>query len=205
MDAKPIETDQHIPELQRAAPCSTNLPLVDEASAGPEVQALFAEYRRRFGRADLPGILLCFATHPPLLRGMLEIAAGLLFVDGQLTRRQKELIATFVSLRNACPYCADSHGYLLCGHDGSADLLGALRAGDPGSPLLTESERVLLRLADQVNTASQTIARCDIEAAIQAGWTESQIAEAVHIASLFASFNRVANAFGLPSPYPELL
>jgi alkylhydroperoxidase family enzyme len=31
------------------------------------------------------------------------------------------------------------------------------------------------------------------------GWTELQVAEAVHIASLFATFNRVANAFGLQS------
>ena len=31
------------------------------------------------------------------------------------------------------------------------------------------------------------------------GWTELQIAGAVHIAALFAAFNRLANAFGLAS------
>jgi hypothetical protein len=29
---------------------------------------LFAQYRDRFARADLPGILLCFATNPALLK-----------------------------------------------------------------------------------------------------------------------------------------
>jgi alkylhydroperoxidase family enzyme len=32
-----------------------------------------------------------------------------------------------------------------------------------------------------------------------AGWKEDQIAEAVYITALFAFFNRVADAFGVPS------
>ncbi|MGA7521316.1 MAG: peroxidase-related enzyme [Acidobacteriaceae bacterium] len=190
---------------QRAAPVSANLPLVEEASASPEIRALFQQYRERFGRSDLPGILLCFATHPPLLRGMLEIAGGMLFVEGLLTRRHKEMIATFLSLRNACPYCADSHGYFLCAQSGSGDLFNALRSGDLDSPLISSPECALLRLAGKVNIDSQAVTRSDIDAAMQAGWTEAQLAEAVHIAALFAGFNRVANAFGLPSPFPGLL
>ena len=32
-----------------------------------------------------------------------------------------------------------------------------------------------------------------------AGWSENQISEAVYITALFAFFNRVADAFGVPS------
>jgi len=32
-----------------------------------------------------------------------------------------------------------------------------------------------------------------------AGWTEDQIAEAVYVIAMFAFFNRVADAFGIPS------
>jgi alkylhydroperoxidase family enzyme len=32
-----------------------------------------------------------------------------------------------------------------------------------------------------------------------AGWKEEQIAEAVYITAMFAFFNRVADAFGVPS------
>jgi alkylhydroperoxidase family enzyme len=32
-----------------------------------------------------------------------------------------------------------------------------------------------------------------------AGWSEDQIAEAVYITALFAFFNRVADAFGVPA------
>lgn len=39
----------------------------------------------------------------------------------------------------------------------------------------------------------------DVEKLRAAGWKEEQIAEAVYITALFAFFNRVADAFGVPS------
>ena len=39
----------------------------------------------------------------------------------------------------------------------------------------------------------------DVERLRVAGWKEEQIAEAVYVTALFAFFNRVADAFGVPS------
>jgi alkylhydroperoxidase family enzyme len=39
----------------------------------------------------------------------------------------------------------------------------------------------------------------DVEKLRAAGWKEDQIAEAVYVTALFAFFNRVADAFGVPS------
>ena len=39
----------------------------------------------------------------------------------------------------------------------------------------------------------------DVEKLRAAGWKEEQIAEAVYVTALFAFFNRVADAFGVPS------
>ena len=38
----------------------------------------------------------------------------------------------------------------------------------------------------------------DVQKLRNTGWTEDQIAEAVYITALFAFFNRVADAFGIP-------
>lgn len=38
----------------------------------------------------------------------------------------------------------------------------------------------------------------DVQALRDHGWTEPQIAEAVYITAMFAFFNRVADAFGIP-------
>jgi alkylhydroperoxidase family enzyme len=39
----------------------------------------------------------------------------------------------------------------------------------------------------------------DVQKLRDAGWREEQIAEAVYITALFAFFNRVADAFGIPA------
>lgn len=39
----------------------------------------------------------------------------------------------------------------------------------------------------------------DVQKLRDAGWREEQIAEAVYVTALFAFFNRVADAFGVPS------
>jgi uncharacterized peroxidase-related enzyme len=190
-------------ERRRVAPSSANLSLVNECTASGEVRALFAQYRERFARTDLPGIVLCFATNSALLKGMLEIAENLLFGESLLGRRHKEMIATYLSRLNACPYCADSHGALLGAQGGSPQMICALQDGDLNAQLFTSAERALLRFAGKINASSSVVTRADVEAALYAGWTEAQIAEAVHIAALFAAFNRIANGFGLPSPYPD--
>ena len=39
----------------------------------------------------------------------------------------------------------------------------------------------------------------DVDKLRNAGWKEDQIAEAVYVIALFAFFNRVADAFGVPA------
>jgi uncharacterized peroxidase-related enzyme len=180
-------------------PYSPNLPVVEEDSAEGEVAALYDHFRTHFGRPDVPGILKCFATHPPLLRQMMDLSESMIFSDGHLTRRHKEMIATLVSSQNQCAYCADSHGFFLRMRGGSAEVLCAIQQSDLDSSALTAAERTLLAFAQKVNQDSHKVAPADIEALIQAGWSNAQIAEAIHVTALFATFNRVVNAFGLRS------
>ncbi len=183
------------------SPSAANLPVIEEADATGEVAELFERYRSRFGRSTVPGILKCFATHPALLRSMMGLAEDLLFVDGSLLRRHKEMIATLVSDENTCNYCADSHGYFFRTLGGSAEQLAAIQARDLTSTAFSPQERALLILVDKVTRSSQSIHRGDVENLIEAGWSEQQIAEAIHVAALFAAFNRIVNAFGVPSQH----
>lgn len=178
---------------------STYLPLVEEDEATGPVAATYADYRSRFGRPHVPGILKCFATHPPLLEQMLALASNLLFVDGHLNRRTKEMIATHVSALNACSYCLDSHASFLHQQGGSDELLLALFTGDAADPAIGAKDRALLNFVAKVTDESYKVCAADIQSLEDSGWHQQQIAETVHITALFACFNRVANAFGLPS------
>jgi hypothetical protein len=63
----------------------------------------------------------------------------------------------------------------------------------------TSQQRSLLHFVRKVTDGAQNVTRADIELLHLSGWTDLQIAEAIHITALFACFNRVVNAFGLPS------
>ena len=178
---------------------STNLPVVEEADASGRVAALYDHFKSHFGRPDVPGILKCFATHPPLLEHMMALSESLIFSEGFLTRRHKEMIATLVSSQNDCAYCADSHGFMLRMNGGSAETLCAIQENKLRSPSLSEAEQALLAFVEKINGNSQAIGPADILSIREAGWDDAQIAEAIHVAALFATFNRVVNAFGLPS------
>ena len=188
-------TEHDLPQPVAAA----NLPVVGERDASPEVTQLYAKFRNDFGRPLIPGILQCFATHPPLLEHMMGLAQSVLFLDGALDRRHKEMLSTFVSAQNQCVYCTDSHGFSFRMQGGTVEELEAVMACNLESEAITPAQRALLEFARKITENSQAIAQSDIEALRVAGWSDLQVAEAIHVTALFASFNRVANAFGLPS------
>ncbi len=184
-----------------AAQIVTNLPIVQEDAATGAVAKSYVDYRERFGRSDIPGILKCFATHPPLLEQMIALASSLLFTEGHLPRSVKEMLATYVSALNECPYCLDSHASFLRTQGGSDELLSALSNGNLDAPSINIKERQLLTFARKVTNESYKVTPDDIQQLSNASWSQLQIAEATHITALFAFFNRVANTFGLPSQH----
>ncbi len=64
---------------------------------------------------------------------------------------------------------------------------------------LTPAERHLLDYVKLITDAAYRSTADDVQKLRESGWKENQIAEAVYITALFAFFNRVADAFGVPS------
>ena len=182
-----------------ARAASANLSIIDEVSASSEVKQLYAQFRLDFDRPRVPGILQCFATHPPLLTHMMALAREMLFVEGALGRQNKELISAFVSASNSCEYCSDSHAHSFELQGGTRAVTEATLACDLDSLALTEPQRMLLVFAHKITHNSHALTPADVERMRTGGWNDLQIAEAIHITALFAAFNRVVNAFGLSS------
>jgi alkylhydroperoxidase family enzyme len=57
----------------------------------------------------------------------------------------------------------------------------------------------LLDYAELITRAAYRSTAEDVQKLRDTGWKEEQIAEAVYVIALFAFFNRVADAFGVPS------
>lgn len=180
-----------------AAGAETKIRVTEEDVATGETAAAYQYFRDQTGRQDVPGILKCFAANPAFARQMVDISSSLLFCDGALTRQQKELIATYISHLNACPYCFDSHGFFLVVHGASRQIVDDLAADNLAQ--LSEAERQLLLYLAKVERESSKTTAEDVQQLRDVGWTEEQIAETVLVAAMMGFCNRVANAFGLPT------
>ena len=176
---------------------------VDEHEATGTAKQVYDDWRSHNPDRDrVPHILKCFSLRPDFMRHMVEGSYGLHFADGFLTRRQKELIGTYVSALNETPYCRGSHAYFLECQVGPRTADAMRRADLDALPAdeVTDAERELLRFAAQLTRESHTIRRQDVERLRDAGWNDKEIAEAVYVTAMFALFNRIANAFGLEDP-----
>jgi len=78
---------------------------IDDEEATGEVAEIYSAWKSANpGRDRMPDILKCFSQRPDFLRALIGFTYPLHFSDGHLTRRQKEMIATYVSALNQCLY-----------------------------------------------------------------------------------------------------
>lgn len=83
---------------------ATKIRLVEDAEATGETAVAYDFWRAGSGRKQVPGIIKCFGARPDFLRQVVQFSTTVHFSEGHLTRRHKEMIASFVSYLNRCPY-----------------------------------------------------------------------------------------------------
>ena len=76
----------------------------DEEAEGVVAEAYGLWRQANPGRTRMPEILKCFSLRPDFLKSVMQFSNELQFTDGHLTRRTKEMLATYVSALNQCPY-----------------------------------------------------------------------------------------------------
>lgn len=75
----------------------------DAAAKGPIAEA-YDYWRANSGRKEVPGIMKCFGARPDFLKQVVDFSHTVHFSEGHLIRRHKEMIASYVSFLNRCPY-----------------------------------------------------------------------------------------------------
>lgn len=175
--------------------------MVEDAEATGAVAEAYDYWRAGSGRTRVPGILKSLSARPDFLRQAVDFSNTIQFSDGHLCRRHKEMIGSYVSFLNSCPYCLDSHAFFLKAEGASDRTVAAFMEGNLERAELTDAERVLMQYVKIVTQGAYRSTPEDVQKLRDAGWKEEQIAEAVYIIALFAMFNRIANAFGIPEQH----
>ncbi len=83
---------------------------------------------------------------------------------------------------------------------GSEELVNAVAQGKLDSPAVPPKERTLLRYVEKLTLKPGDLKDTDTQALREAGWKDEEIWEASLVTSLFAFFNRMADAYGLDYP-----
>jgi alkylhydroperoxidase family enzyme len=77
----------------------------DETDATGDLAAAYADwFAANPGRPRVPDVLKCFSFRPDFFRDVDAMSQRVHFSEGHLSRRLKEMIATYVSALNGCPY-----------------------------------------------------------------------------------------------------
>jgi len=88
----------------RDNPPQPKIRVIEDHEAVGEIAAAYDFWRSGSGRTQVPGILKCFGARPDFLRQVVEFSNALHFSEGHLSRYHKELLASYVSYLNQCPY-----------------------------------------------------------------------------------------------------
>ena len=92
------------PMVEGQAPPPTKIRIIEDAEATGETLAAYDYWRAGSGRTQVPGIIKCFGALPDFLRQVVDFSNAIHFSEGHLLRRHKEMIASYVSYLNRCPY-----------------------------------------------------------------------------------------------------
>jgi AhpD family alkylhydroperoxidase len=128
------------------------------------------------------------AGYPQTAGPLSSLAEALLRGPSPLTAQQRETIAAYVSRRNQCTYCAESHEAT------------ARHLADGVEPEPNALMPALLRIAEKVRVDGHSVTADDVTRARTAGADDQTIHDTVLIAAAFCMFNRYVDGLDTITP-----
>ena len=149
---------------------------------------------------EIAGIRGLMQFRPEVAVVLNQLAQVLLAEEASLSKRDRELIASFVSSRNSCTFCMTSHG-AIAAHlpEGNQALVEAIWNDFKTAPI-DDKLKALLQIADKVARGGLHVTPGDIAAAKDTGASDMDIHDTVLIAATFCMFNRYLDGLGATTP-----
>jgi uncharacterized peroxidase-related enzyme len=142
------------------------------------------------------------AAYPETEKPLNALAEALLRGPSTLTPAERELIAAYVSHRNACKFCMNAHAAV------SRHLYGSGRRavvdqvlGDLQAAPISDKMKALLVIAGKVQESGRNVLPEDVARARAVGADDKAIHDTVLTAAAFCMFNRYVD--GLATWAPE--
>ncbi|MEM1021127.1 MAG: carboxymuconolactone decarboxylase family protein [Sphingomonadales bacterium] len=111
------------------------------------------------------------------------------------TDQQRELIGAFTSGTNNCTFCYNSHARTAMEFGLEEAFIEDLIRDIETSPV-EESLKPVLRYVKKLTQSPSKVVQSDVDAILEAGWTENDFHFVVMICALFNFYNRLMDGYG---------
>ena len=149
----------------------------------------------------VPGIRSLVMFRPETGKYLYELAQTLLRGPSPLKESEREMIAAYVSNKNNCGFCMNSHAAAARCLLGDEESLMDDILNEPDAASINNKMKALLNIAAKVQVSGKEVGQEDIDNAREAGADDMDIHDTVLIAATFSMFNRYVD--GLNSLTPE--
>jgi uncharacterized peroxidase-related enzyme len=149
----------------------------------------------------VPGIRSLVLFRPETGKPLYDLAQVLLRGPSPLSEAERELIAAYVSHRNDCMFCRDSHAAAarcLYGEEEENVVDDVLK--DMKQSSVSDKMKALLNIAGKVQILGNKVTPEDIAAARTLGADDREIHDTVLIAASFSMFNRYVDGLASFTP-----
>lgn len=177
------------------------LPEVENKPDGQGVYADTIRLARQTGQT-IPQIWHLFAFKPAATKHLERLTHEVMRGPSPLSPGMRELIATYTSAGNKCPFCLKSHAPVSAFLLNDQELVDEV-VRDPQTSRLPEAEKALFAFVGKVTRSPYEITSDDTEALRAHGWTDEAIYDAITVCALFNFYNRWIHASGVHALTPE--
>jgi len=142
---------------------------------------------------EYQGVVDIFMRDPGRYLPFIQLLAGVMNGESELSTPQREMIALHVSKLNDCHYCVGSHRAVLAGLGVDDTTILAVEAGSLADARMDP----VLAFAAKLTQSPGALAQADVEALLNAGWSDQTVEDVIGVASLFGFLNRLVDGFGI--------
>lgn len=175
--------------------------VVEEDEADGTLKQAYAAVKGKRGK--VANILKIHSLLPQTMVGHLDFYTQIMFAPGALNRRQRELVATVVSVANRCDYCIRHHAEALQAYVKDQAFVDQVVEDYTGAAL-SAAERAMCDYAVKLTQTPHEVDESDVEGLRQAGLNDRAALQLALVTGYFNFVNRVALGLGVSFSEDEL-
>jgi uncharacterized peroxidase-related enzyme len=145
---------------------------------------------------NFKGIAEVFLRLPNYYKPLLGFFENVMVEESELTKEEREVIATHVSFINGCHFCVNAHRATLDAMGVEQETLSTLDLG-PYIKGISNELKELLVFSGKLTRTPAMISISDINALKEHGISEQTIEDTINVVSLLNYLNRLVDAFGV--------